>query len=130
MSDPKKVDLLVLGDPQSGPPPTDMFYPKRGQLELNTLDPIRFGLAIGLGWAVIFSIMIIVARLRGLAQAFDLFKSLYPGFVPAANWGLLLGFSWSFVYGVVFGLLVGVLYNLLMKYSLSGHESWEMFVER
>lgn len=130
MSDPNKTDLLLLGDPQSGPPPTDMFYPKRAELERNTLEPIRLGLAIGLGWAFLFVIMAIVARLRGLIQAFDFFKSFYPGFVPAANHGLLVGFGWSFLYGLIFGLLIGILYNALLKYSLSGKESWELYAER
>lgn len=130
MSDPKKPDLIALGDPQSGPPPTDMFFYKSGQLKLNTLDPLRLGLAIGLAGAIVFLIMMIVARLRGLAQAFNLFNSFYPGFTLATNWSLLVGFAWSFLYGVIFGLLLGVLYNALLKYSLSGRESWEMFAER
>lgn len=115
MSDPKKSYTLVNGDPQGGPPPskTGITATEKKQLIPNFLLPLRFGIAIGFSWAVIFVIISVIVWISKLAPALDIFSSIYPGFKSGALLGIIIGFAWSLLYGLIFGFVFGRIYNCL-----------------
>ena len=113
MSDPKKSFTLVNGDPQGGPPPskTGITATEKKQLTAKLLLPLRFGIAIGFSWAVIFVIISVIVWISKLAPTLDFFSSIYPGFESGALLGIIIGFAWSFLYGLIFGFIFGRIYN-------------------
>ena len=112
----------MLTDP---PPNTDMFFSEKALVKTNQLDAPKFGIAVGLGWGILFVILSIVALITTNGSGIAFFKDIYPGFNPSAIYGVFVGFVWSVVYGFVFGTIVGILYNSLIRRHVSENESWE-----
>ncbi|MFX0139365.1 MAG: hypothetical protein ACFFDN_37340 [Candidatus Hodarchaeota archaeon] len=128
MNRSKENNILLLGDPQVDPPPnTDMFFSERALLRTNQIDTPKFGIAVGLGWGVIFVFMSIIALITTHGAGLAFFKDIYPGFNPSAIYGVFVGFVWSVVYGFVFGIIIGVLYNSLVRKDVLENENLETY---
>ena len=77
------------------------------------IQPVPFGLAFGIVYAVVFFLYGIVAALSGWGAAFaEMLGGFYPGFGPTLG-GALIGAIWGFVVGFVFFALGAWLYNML-----------------
>jgi hypothetical protein len=78
------------------------------------IQPVPFGLAFGIVYAVVFFVYGILAALFGWGAAFaEMLSSFYPGFAPTPG-GALIGAVWGFVVGFVFFALGAWLYDLFI----------------
>jgi tetrahydromethanopterin S-methyltransferase subunit F len=118
--------VMLLTDPQTGPPPTDMFFSRSSQIKTNLIDTLRFGIAIGLAWAIMFIIISIIVWISG-SSALGFFEIIYPGYISNAISGIAVGFAWSFVYGFIFGIIIAILYNSLVRKTILESEGWETY---
>jgi tetrahydromethanopterin S-methyltransferase subunit F len=123
-----KEQVTLLTDPQTGPPPasTDMFFSRSSQIKTNLIDTLRFGIAIGLAWAIMFVIISIIVWISG-SSALGFFEIIYPGYISNAISGIAVGFAWSFVYGFIFGIIIAILYNSLVRKTIFESEGWETY---
>lgn len=124
-------DILLQFTPEStkgtDPPPTDMFFSNRVQVQGKLLDTLRIGLAVAFAWAIMFLLISFIVAASGAAAVLSFFELVYPGFSVGAFAGILLGVLWSFVYGFIFGLLLGIFYNSLIEKSAMSGESYELY---
>jgi hypothetical protein len=78
-----------------------------------TIDAVKFGLAFGIVYAVVFFLYGALAALFGWgAEMTELIGSFYAGFGPTLG-GALIGAVWGFVVGFVFFALGAWIYNRL-----------------
>jgi hypothetical protein len=78
------------------------------------LYPIKFGLAFGIVYAVVFFLYGALAALFGWGGAMaELVGSFYLGFGPTLS-GALIGAVWGFAVGFVFFALAAWIYNKLV----------------
>lgn len=126
-SDQPNILLLTDADSKGGPPPTDMLSREMSLLRTNFLDSVKLGVAVGLGWGIMFVIISLIVWASGRGTVLDFFKLLYPGFDPNALVGIVLGFAWSALYGLLFGVIIGIIYNSLVRRSVLEGESWETY---
>ncbi len=112
-------------------PPTDTEFPIGSIIIRNQLGPIRFALALGIGWGLLFVIMaIIIAAVNGNTAALAVFDAIYPGFDATRDlvYVIIAGFSWSFLYGVISGLFIALLYNALVRqFVIAGGDGYETY---
>jgi hypothetical protein len=81
------------------------------------IDTVKFGIAFGIVYAVIFFLYGIMAALFGWGAEFaGLMGSLYPGFGPTLP-GAVIGAVWGFAIGFLFFGAAAWLYNRLLKNS-------------
>jgi tetrahydromethanopterin S-methyltransferase subunit F len=120
--------VILLTDPRTGPPPagTDMFFSRSSQIKTNLIDSVRFGIAIGLAWAIMFIIISIIVWISG-SSALGFFKVIYPGYISNTMLGIAIGFLWSFLYGFIFGIIMAILYNSLVRKTILESEGWETY---
>jgi len=115
MSKLKDQKAYDLADPSSGPPPkSHLFGPGGALAPANLIDTVRFSLALGFGWAVMFLIISIVKALAG-GNLLDFASQIYPNFYVSVPIALIIGLIISFLYAFIFGVLVGVFFNKLVK---------------
>ena len=78
------------------------------------IQPLPFGIAFGVVYAVVFFLYGILATLFGWGAAFaEMVGSFYVGFGPTLG-GALIGAVWGFAVGFVFFALGAWLYNALV----------------
>lgn len=78
------------------------------------LQPLQFGLAFGIVYAIVFFLYGIVAAVFGWGGALaEIIGSIYVGFGPSLV-GALIGAAWGFAVGFVFFALGAWLYNRLI----------------
>ena len=74
------------------------------------LQPINFGLAVGIVWAI-FTIFGAWVAIFGWSSEFvTIMASTYPGY-GASFMGGLIGAVWGFIHGFIKGYLVSFVYN-------------------
>lgn len=122
-----KSNIIVLtdADPKAGPPGTDMIFSERTMLRSNLFDVSKLGIAIGLGWGIMFIIISVIVWISGAGTVLNFFELIYPGFVSNTILGILIGFAWSFLYGFISGIIIGIIYNSLVRLNVLYGESWE-----
>lgn len=127
-SNSKEEQVILLTDPQTGPPPasTDMFFSRSSQIKTNLIDSVRFGIAVGLAWAIMFVIIAMIVWISD-KMVLDFFEMIYPGFLSNDLARIGVGFLWSFGYGFVFGIIIAILYNSLVRRTILDGESWENY---
>lgn len=125
MSNSSDEKGILLADPSAPPPPkTDMYYSERAMVRSGLIDTVRFGIAVGLGWAFMFIIISIVGSI-GQGKLLDFYNLIYPNLKLSVLLTFLIGFAISFLYAFIFGIIVGILYNSLVRSQLFEEESWE-----
>lgn len=127
-SSSNEEQVILLTDPRTGPPPagTDMFFSRASQVKTNLIDSVRFGIAVGLAWAIMFVLISIIVWFSS-SSALGFFKLIYPGYISNAIVGIAIGFAWSFVYGFIFGIIIAILYNSLVRKTILESEGWESY---
>jgi hypothetical protein len=81
------------------------------------IQPLPFGIAFGVVYALVFFLYGILAALFGWGAAFaEVMGSFYVGFRPTLG-GALIGAVWGFAVGFVFFALAAWLYNALVGRS-------------
>jgi len=127
MNNLKEFNLLLLTDPQGGPPGTDPYYPEKWTLGAQLLDAVKLSIAISLAWGIMFLLISLIVWISGNGTVLDFFKLIYPGFNPTLFLGIIIGFAWSVLYGFIFGIVIGIIYNSLVRTKVVNGESWETF---
>ena len=78
------------------------------------IHPVKFGVAFGIVYALVFFIFGAMAALFGWGAEFaDFIGVFYPGFGPSFA-GALIGAIWGFGVGFVFFALAAWIYNSLL----------------
>ncbi|MFC1568100.1 bacteriophage holin [Candidatus Margulisiibacteriota bacterium] len=78
------------------------------------LDALKFGLAMGIVWAVAVLLMPLMGLIGGWGSA--LVKGiggLYIGYQPTIG-GAIIGMIWAFFDMGIFGLVIALIYNKLI----------------
>jgi hypothetical protein len=77
------------------------------------IDPVRFGIAFGIVYAVVFFLYGLLAALFGWGAAMaEIIGGLYAGFGPTLI-GAVIGALWGFLVGFVFFAAGAWIYNRL-----------------
>ncbi len=129
MAETKKTDILLLGDPQSGPPPqsTDMFFSERARVRSTMLDSLSLGIAIGLGCGIMFLLILLTLRVLDLVNLLAPVRLNFLQLNVNPFWGVIIGLLLISIFGFLFGLIIAMSYNSFVRKFVLENESWETF---
>lgn len=78
---------------------------------MNRLNPLGFGLSLGILWALGCFILVLLSTFLGYGlEIVELIGTVYWG-VQSTVWGALIALPWAFVDGFIFGYLLAWLNN-------------------
>ena len=81
---------------------------------MNKIQPVAFGVAIGVIWAIYIFCAGITAMFGWGGALVQVMASLYIGY-DASILGAIIGAIWAFVDGLVAGAVIAWIYNVVAK---------------
>ncbi len=94
--------------------PSDRNGLKKRVVIMNKLQPLAFGVAIGVLWAIYVFFAAIFAMYEWGTAMVSALGSFYIGYGPTVL-GAIIGAIWAFVDGLVAGAIVAWIYNAIAK---------------